>query len=178
MSQTQISNRYAKALFELAQEENSLYPVYISLQEIGSFLKKNEDFKKFIHNPLFSIEERTRIIKRTFNDKVPKLVSKFLLYLNLKNRLNILGDIAESIDELFLEKNNQMRVALETPFSLQDDQKQNIQRKLNRKYQKEISLEGQTKPELLGGFRLLAAGTLYDGSIKSQLEQFRQKVSV
>ncbi len=177
MSQTETAHRYAKALFALSEEEDSLYPVYISFQEIGAILKERNELKVFIQNPLFSREERAPILQRTFDGKVPKLLLKFFMFLNEKNRLNILGHICESFDELYLEKNNQMKGALETSFSLQEDQKQGIQQKLHRNFQKEVFLDCQIKPELLGGFRLLVAGMLFDGSVKSRLEQFRQKVS-
>lgn len=178
MSQSTITYRYAKALFELAQESNALVPVYVSLQEINALLKEKAEFRTFIHNPLLSLEEREQIIERVFKDKIPGLLYKFLTFLNFKKRFDILGDLFDSFDELYLEKNNQMRASLQTPFTLQDDQKQNIQRKLSKKYNKEINLECEIKPELLGGFRLLAAGTLFDGSVKSELDEFRQKVSV
>lgn len=178
MSQTQIANRYAKALFILAHEESSLDSIYFSLQDLGVLLKENLELRSFIYNPLFSPEQRAHIIQRVFDNKAPKLLFKFLMFLNLKKRLNIIHAIVDSFDELYLEQNNQMRVDLQTSLNLQDDQKQNIERALNNKYNKEISLNCHIKPELLGGFRLLAGGTLFDGSIKSQLEQFRQKVLV
>jgi F-type H+-transporting ATPase subunit delta len=177
MSQSSITMRYAQALFDLAEKENSVHPVYVSLQEMNALTHK-EEFRIFIHNPLLSVEERSKIIDNVFKSNVPALVYKFLLFLNFKGRINLLSGIFESFDELFLAKNNQMRVELQTPYALKDDQKQSIEEKLKQKYHKEILLESQEKPELLGGFRLLAAGTLFDGTIKNQLEQFRQKVLV
>jgi F-type H+-transporting ATPase subunit delta len=176
MSQRQITDRYAKALFDLAEEENSLYPVYVSLQEITTILKEKKDLYVFIHNPLLSLEERASILTKVFENKIPGLLLKFLLFMNVKNRLNTLADVFDSLDVLFLEKNNQIRADLQTPYAISDDQKENIQRKLNKKYHKEITLDSHVNPDLLGGFRLLAEGTLYDGTIKTQLEQFRQKV--
>ena len=178
MSYALIAHRYAQALFDLAEGENSLYPVYISLQEIGKIIHEREEFRAFIHNPLLSLPERTKIIQSIFENKVPKLLYKFLLFLNAKDRLNVLSEVSESFDQLYLEKNNQMRGALETAFMLEETQKHNVQKKLGEKYKKEISLDSQVKKDLLGGFRLLVAGMLFDSSIKSQLEQFRQKVSL
>ena len=178
MSQFIVSNRYAQALFELSEKEGAVYPVYISMQEIGTLLKEKNDFKVFIQNPLLTLEERVQVIKSVFQNRIPKILYTFLLFLNVKDRLNILADIVECFDEIYLEKNNKMRASLETAFELHKEQVSSIEKKLNEKYKKEISLDCQVKPELLGGFRLLAEGTLYDGTIKTQLEQFRQKVLV
>lgn len=176
MIQAQIAYRYAQALFDLASQEDALDSVYTFLQDISKLLKEGVEFRTFIHNPLLSLEERGFLIQSMFENKIPKLLYRFLLFLNLKDRLNILGEIYESFDELYLEKNHQMRASLETAFALEEGQKHHIQQKLGQKYNKEISLDYQIKKGLLGGFRLLAAGMLFDSSIKSQLEEFRQKV--
>jgi len=173
-----IAYPYSKALFSLACEEDVLYPVYVSLQEINKLLKEKEEVKILVLNPLLLIDEREQIIKHVFENKIPKLLYKFLMLLNQKNRLYILGSVFEIFDELFLEKNNQMRCSLEVSLPLPEDQNQNLRQKLNRKYHKEFFLDVAIKPELLGGFRLQVAGMLFDSSIKSQLEQFRQKVSI
>ena len=177
MSDTIIANRYAKALFELADQTSFLDPVYVSLREIGALLKDQEDFKTFVYNPLLSLEERRAIIEKVFQNRIPKLLYTFLLFLNTKERLDILADVVICFDEFYLEKNNQIRGFLETAFALQESQIENIQQKLSQKYNKKVSLEHKLKGELLGGFRLLTNGILFDSSIKSQLEQFRQKYS-
>ena len=174
----QIAQRYARALFELSVEENILYPVYISLQEINTILKEKKEFSMFIDNPLLSLDVRGKIIQGMFEGKIPKLLFKFLLFINLKKRLYLLRDIFESFDELYLEKNNQIKAHLQTAYELEETQKNSIKSSLSHKYNKEINLQVQTKSELLGGFRFLALGMLFDSSIKSQLEQFRQKVHV
>ncbi len=176
MSQTQIAHRYAQALFDLASPEDSFQETHVSLQEIAKLLNRGDEFKIFIHNPLLSLVERGHVIQRVFENKTPPLLYKFLLFLNVKNRLNTLGEVCESFDELYLEKNHQMRASMETAFALEDAQKQNIRQKLGQKFNKETSLDCYIKKDLLGGFRLLAAGMLFDSSIKSQLEEFKQKV--
>lgn len=176
MSQHQIAGRYAKALFDLAETENVLYPVYVSLREITALIKDNADMKVFIHNPLLSAEEKEHVIRKVFENRIPELLFKFLLFLNVKGRLALLVPITEAFDLLHLEKNSQVRVTLQTPYALDDQQADAIRAKLSQRYKREVSLESHVKPELLGGFRLFAEGYLYDGSIKTQLEQFRQKV--
>lgn len=174
----QITDRYAKALFDLAQEENVLYPVYVSLRELSDLIKSSDELRLLLRNPLLSVDEKAGIIQRVFERQLPELLLKFLLFLNFKGRLNALAEVAGSFDALYLEKNNQVRVGLQTPYALDQEQAEMIKLKLNQICRKEVTLDVEIKPELLGGFRLLAEGTLYDGTIKTQLEQFRQKVSV
>ncbi len=172
----EIARRYAQTLFDLAKQENALEAIHVAFQGLGQILKNKEEFRIFIHNPLLSIEERSSILKHIFDNRIPPLLYKFLLFINLKNRLNILGNIFESFDQLCLEEHNQVRALLETAFDLEESQKENMRQRLGQRYHKKILLDTHLKQELLGGFRFLVQGILYDSSIKSQLEEFRQKV--
>ena len=88
MSQT--ADRYAKALFELAKEQNNLEAVQDSMTEIRGLIVDLEDFRQFLSNPLLSYEERCAILKALFEGKIPELAFRFLLFITYKNRLDIL----------------------------------------------------------------------------------------
>lgn len=173
-----IARRYAHTLLDLAQQENVLEAVYVSIQEMGQILKQKEEFRIFIRNPLLSAEERRHVIKHIFENRIPPLLYKFLLFINLKNRLSILSNISESFDQLYLKKHGQIRALLEVALDIEESQKENIQHKLTTKYHKQILLNTQLRGELLGGFRFVTQGILYDSSIKSQLEEIRQKILI
>ena len=77
MSQT--ADRYAKALFDTAQEQNNLEAVQAALTDIASLMVDLKDFRRFLSNPLFSFEERGAILKALFEGKIPDVVYRFLI---------------------------------------------------------------------------------------------------
>ena len=176
MSEELIAYRYSKVLFDLSEQQNVLEEVHVYLEYIAKFLVNNEDFITLTKNPLLLSQDRERILKAIFDNKVPKTLMTFLLFLNFKNRLNYLADIIKAFHDFYLEKNNQMNASFESAFAIKDDQVKTIQQKLSDKFKKSISIDYKVKDNLLGGFRLFVAGLLFDSTIKSQLQQFKQKV--
>jgi F-type H+-transporting ATPase subunit delta len=71
MSQT--ADRYATALFELAQEQKNLEAVQKSLVDLKKIIEASEDFRAFLSNPLLSYDECRTVLKALFEGKVPGL---------------------------------------------------------------------------------------------------------
>ncbi len=176
MSQSQISMRYARALFALAKESSNVDEVYASMQAIGSLLQEVPTFNEFTHNPILSAQEREKVLKALFAGKVPSLVERFLLFISQRSRLNVLAGMVEAFDELYLGSMNRLRANVQTALPMEPVQKDRMTQQLGRKYSKEIAAQWQIRKDILGGFRILIAGKLHDYSFVSQLEEYKQKV--
>ncbi len=173
MSQT--ADRYSKALFELAQEQGNLEAVQNSLSDIRKLIIDLNDFRQFLSNPLLSYEERCAVLKTLFEGKVPDIAYRFLLFITYKSRLNILKDIIESFDRMYLSHTHQMRVYVKTALPVKDEDKALINQHLHDKFRQEIIANWNLDPSLIGGFRIFAQGKLYDYSFKNQLDHFFQQ---
>ncbi len=172
MSQT--ADRYSKALFELAQEQNNLEAVQGVLAEMGNLINNLEDFRQFLSNPLLSYEERCAVLKALFKGKIPELAFRFLLFITYKSRLNILKDIIDSFDGMYLSGTHQMRVLVKTALPIKDEDKAFINQHLRDKFHQQMITRWILDPSLIGGFRIFAQGNIYDYSFKNQLNGFLQ----
>jgi len=175
MSQT--ADRYSKALFELAQEQNILEAVQATMSDIRKFIINLADFRQFLSNPLLSYEERCVILKALFEGKVPDIFYRFLIFITYKGRLNILKEICESFDSMYLVQTHQMRVYVKTALPIRDEDKTAINQHLKDKFQQQMITRWTLDPSLIGGFRIFAQGKLYDYSFKSQLSHFSQTIT-
>ncbi len=173
MSQT--ANRYAKALFDTVQEQNNLEIAQAALTHIASLMVDLKDFRWFLRNPLFSFEERGAILKALFEGKIPDVVYRFLLFIMHKNRLNMLQEIIESFDGLYLSSTHQLRALVKTAFPLKEGDKIFINQHLQDKFHQRMITRWDLEPSLLGGFRIYAQGQVYDYSFKNQLNGFLQQ---
>ena len=176
MSEIQISRRYARGLFELAQTKGCVDDVYTALNGLGQVVRQVQSFREFIHNPLLSVEERNKVLANVFEGKVPDLVKLFLLFISFKNRLDLLQEIIEAFDDLYLREHKRARALVVSALPLDEAQKERIRRQLGQKYAKEIVTDWQIKTEILGGFRIFIEGKLHDYSFTSQLEEFKTRV--
>ena len=173
MSQT--ATRYAQALFDTACEQNDLEAVHTALTSLESLMLSLEDFQRFLGNPLFSFEERSAILKTLFEKKIPDIVYKFLLFITYKNRLKILKDIIEAFDSLYLSGTDQLRALIATALPVKEEDKTFINACLQDKFNRHMVTQWDLDPSLLGGFRILTQGRVYDYSFKSQLNHFIQQ---
>ena len=170
-------NRYAKALFQLSQEQNSLDDIHASLKDIDRMIDALAEFREFLVNPLLSFPEREQILNALFKGKTPDLVLRFLLFISYKNRISRLKEIIDAFDELYLAVHNQTRAVVQTALPLSDDDKKTIDIRLQEKLHQQVLTQWQVTPDIIGGFRIFAKGLLYDYSFKSQLNNFRQSIT-
>ena len=173
MSQTE--DRYAKALFEIAQEQKNIEAVQNTMTDIRNIILKSEDFRAFLTNPLLTYEERCTVIKTLFQGKVPDILYRFLLFITYKSRLPILKSIIESFDSLYLLSTRQIRAYVKTAMLITEEDKAFINQRLNDKFQHNMITRWTLDPSLIGGFRIFAQDKIYDYSFKNQLSHFYQQ---
>lgn len=176
MSVSQLSDRYAKSLYSLAVDQQQVDDVNTALANLGQTIFQSADLRDFLNNPLLSEQERGKVLKALFAGKVPALLERFLFFINDKNRLNILADIIESFDALYLKAHNRVRAQIQMALPLEISVRDAIIKQLSKKYGKEVIAEWQIRKEILGGFRILIEGRLLDYSFTNQLEQYREQV--
>lgn len=170
MSQT--ADRYAKALFESAQEQNNLEAVEERMTDIKKLIVNLKDFRDFLGNPLLAFEEQSKVLKALFEGKIPELCLRFLLFITYKSRLNILKDIIESFDSLYLSSTHQMRAIVKTALPVKNEDKAFINQHLQDKFHQRLITQWMVDPSLIGGFRIFAQDKIYDYSFKNQLDHF------
>jgi F-type H+-transporting ATPase subunit delta len=175
MSQT--ADRYAKALYELAKENNSLEAVESTMSEIRNLIVQGQDFRQFLSNPLLSYEERCAVLKAIFEGKVSELTLKFLLFITYKGRLDILKDIIQSFDNLYLISTNQVRAYVTTATVLDKEERVLINQHLCEKFQHNMLTRWKEDASIIGGFRIFIQGKIYDYSFKSQLNHYYQQTT-
>lgn len=171
------ANRYAQAFFDLAQEQNDLEAGHAALTHVRSLILELKDLRQFLINPLFSFEERRAILRSLFEGKIPDMAYKFLLFVTYKNRLNILENIIEAFDGLYLSQTHQLRADVKTAFPLKEEDKALINQHLQDKFHQHMVTRWDLDPSLLGGFRIYVQGQIYDYSFKSQLNHFLQQTA-
>jgi F0F1-type ATP synthase delta subunit len=97
-----------------------------------------------------------------------------LVFITLKGRLSILGNVIGSFDSMYLESTHQMRTQVKTAFEMKDKDKKFIDKVLQDKFHQKVMTNWTIDPSLIGGFRIFAQGKLYDYSFKDQLDSFLQ----
>ena len=107
------SNRYALALFELAQEESQLDRIEKEAEEFRKLINKNHDINFLVKNPLIGKKEQVTSIKKILQiSNFSKLFQNFIELITTKRRLFFIEKILDSFENLKISKKGEIKANL------------------------------------------------------------------
>ncbi|MCK4535029.1 MAG: ATP synthase F1 subunit delta [Syntrophobacterales bacterium] len=169
-----IAKRYARALFDIAQKEDKIELIYGELKGFSSILKESGDLSEFFANPVFDNSDKSAVIGDIL-DKIgmSTTTSNFLMLLVDKRRVDILEQIEECYQRYMDDVLNKVRVGVKTAFPLSSELSARIKKQMEGLTGKNVEMVIYEDPSLLGGVVIGVGDTLYDGSVKAQLNNIR-----
>jgi F-type H+-transporting ATPase subunit delta len=169
-----ISKRYARAFFEIAAEEKKLEQFYNELKQFSSIITQDKNLHQFLANPVFEQASKKEVVEKIISKlQLSAMTVNFLKLLVDKKRIEILSDIESCYRQLMDEALKKVRVHLKTAFPLSPELQAFISSSLEKTTGKQVEITIEKDPTLLGGVVIGVGDTLYDGSIKNQLNNMR-----
>lgn len=99
-----VSDSYAKALVELADEKNTLEQVHSDVDAIAALVKENKKFADLMYNPIVEADKKKAVIQEISKGAgFQKYTTNFLKLLVEKDRVNLLNEICESFEEQYCQ---------------------------------------------------------------------------
>lgn len=171
-----VEKRYAHALFGLAKEKKALDSVHQDMQTIHSAINQSIELKSCLENPIFPPEVKTKILEKIFKKHLQPLSYNFVLFLQEKGRLYILPKISDAFEQFYLEDQSIIKIKISSTTELTKTQLSSVSHHLKLKFRKEIDTTVEIDPTLVGGIRIQVEDTIYDYSIRTQLQTFKEKL--
>ena len=169
-----ISKRYARAFFDIASEEKQLERYYNELNQFALIIAQNKALGEFLANPVFEQESKKGVVENIIGKlQLSGMTVNFLKLLVDKKRIDVLRDIVFFYRQLMDESLKKVRVNLKTAFPLSREMQDYIISNLEKVTGRKVEVSVEKDPGLLGGIVIGVGDTLYDGSIKSQLNNMR-----
>ena len=172
---TETSERYALALFELANENSELEKVENNIKELLRIYEINEELENFIKNPTHPIVSQLQVIQKiskTMN--FPKTLNNFLSILVTKRRIFFLKKIIKSFLKLSSQKKGELTASLISSKDLSEDEIKNISLELSKSTRTPISFNHSVDKDLIGGVKIQIGSLMIDTSIKNKLKKYEQ----
>jgi len=176
MIEGSLSRRYAKALFQLAQEEEREEEVG---QEIERFVAAytSPSLMKVLNNPAFGVRNRRNIVVRVAQAlELSQLVVHFLSLLLERDRLSMLPSIVSRYRRLLDEVKGRVEAGVVCAAPLERVMLEKVRAALKGISGKEVVLREETDPGLIGGVVVQLEGRIYDGSVRAQLEMMKRRI--
>jgi F-type H+-transporting ATPase subunit delta len=172
-----IARRYAKALFGLAVETGRVEAWAKSLESLREAVETSPDLRDVLSNPVYSKEQRRAIIEKLAAalalDPEP---SHLLFLLGDRNRLGYLAAIVATFRDLADQHLGRLRATVTSAVKLDDLAAQAIAEKLSQATKAKVLLDRVVDPALLGGVVAQVGSLVYDGSVRTQLEDLRKQL--
>jgi len=177
MSNRTSAARYARALFEVAQQESDIQKVQQDLDAVVATIAEHPELGRVFESRTLDDGARRNIIVAVgerLGVAVP--VRKLLGLLADRRRLELLPDLAAVYTEHLLAFQNVLQAEVATAAPLGADQAAALQQSLAAATGKEIIMQLTVDPALLGGVVTRVGSTVYDGSVRTQLKKMRDQL--
>jgi F-type H+-transporting ATPase subunit delta len=171
-----LARRYAKALYHLAAESGREEEV---TQELGRFAAAyaGSELASVLNNPAFGLADRKAVVARTAAGLgVSSLPLHFLSLLLERRRLAFLAVILVHYRRLLNDAKGRVDARVVTARALDDGEREGFRAALREITGKEVLLEAQEDPELIGGAVVYLEGMIYDGSVQTLIAKMRERI--
>jgi F-type H+-transporting ATPase subunit delta len=175
MSNTRVARRYAEAIVELAEERKQVDRVAEDFGLLRRIIAESRDFASFLRSPIISKEKKGSVLTTLFASRLGALTMDFLRLLTDKNREGVLGQITEEFVRLRDERLGIVNVDVRAVLELTKEQRGALERRFEEITRKKVLITVSLDKQLQGGFVAKVGDTVFDGSVRHQLELLRER---
>jgi len=172
MSSGSLARRYAKALMEIGNEDGSYQRIGQDVSAMAKAISSSSELTDLLSNPVFPGADRKRIILSILEQiGASKTVTNFSNLLLDRDRLDILPAISRELAAMINKKSGQVTASVRSALALTTAQQSELKAVLEQISGKKVLLELQEDAALLGGVVAKMGDFVYDGSIRTQLQE-------
>ncbi|MGN6567014.1 MAG: ATP synthase F1 subunit delta [Flavipsychrobacter sp.] len=177
MQNPRLASRYAKSLFDLATEKNSLEDALKDMQLLISICSHSSDFTAMLRSPIVKADKKMHIVDAILKGQIHAITQAFVHLLISKGREANLPEIATAFVSQYKEMKKIKTVKLTTAVPVNENVKVSIMAKIAAGLQgSTVELATDVNPELIGGFVLEMEDKLFDASVRRELNNIKAKL--
>lgn len=175
MNESQISVRYAKALFLSASEQQLLDPVYRDMEVLSSTCELKE-FQYMLQVPTLRPSQKIKLLGDIFEQQLSR-ISLSMINLVVKNkRESYLPGIARYFKDLYRREKGVRTAALVTAQAIDEAAMESIRALIQKTYDSDVEFTASVDSEVIGGFVLTIEDMRYDASVASNLRKLKNQL--
>jgi F-type H+-transporting ATPase subunit delta len=176
MAESRAAIRYAKAILEIAQDNNNADKVLADMNSVALSVKESQELKDFLDNPVVNGQVKLVALTEIFASAQNETKGLFQLLLANK-RFEILPSIARQFVSLYNEANGIELAVVTTAVPLSSDLEVKVLAKVREFSNKQVTLTNVVDPSIIGGFVLRMGDKQYNASVANRLQQLKREFS-
>lgn len=167
-----LAQRYAAALFELAEGEKSLDRIAGELRLLAGMIDESDDLKRLIRSPVISRDDQQRGMTGVLEAAgIGPLVQKFTGLVARNRRLFALPDMIAAYQRMMADRRGETNAEVVAAKALSPAQMSAIQAILKKAVGTEVTLTSRVDPQLLGGLVVKVGSRMVDFSLSTKLKR-------
>jgi F-type H+-transporting ATPase subunit delta len=172
------SLQYANALADIAIAQGAAEPAQKQLADFGAGYSESAELRTFLASPAVTIEAKHGVIEKIVARLgASKIIRNFLFLIADNRRTAILPEIVEAFQEVVRQRQGLAEAEVSSAVELNGAQKAELAKTLERITGKKIETKYSLDPALLGGAVVRVGDTIYDGSLRSRLNEMRARLA-
>jgi F-type H+-transporting ATPase subunit delta len=176
MNDSKITVRYAKALFGLARENNSLDAVRQDMELLYQCILEIPDLQFVIQSPVIKVSEKVQLFGETFRNTFSPLTLSFINLALEKRREEYLVNIARYFLRLLKNEQGIQPAELVTAVPVDENLRKSLVQFITRRFSTQIELHETVNESLIGGFILRVGDQQLDASLSSKLARIKSSL--
>ena len=160
---------YASSLFNVSSEAETLNQL-----QIASVLLKEKSVFNFFSSPSIEFKEKKHLLAEAFKDS-PPFFKNFLFLLVERKLLSLFSEMQEAFQNLLNQKQNKVQGEIFSVRKLDSKEKEDLKKSLASFFKKEITLQENQDPSLVGGLYVRAGEYVFNDTLSFHLKNFKVK---
>jgi F-type H+-transporting ATPase subunit delta len=178
MRSSAAARRYARALFALAEETSAVDRVRGELASMAGLFESERSLHEALFRPLHPVAER-RAVLRSLCERLSlaAIVRNFFAYVIDQRRLIDFEAIRAEFEQLADAAAGRLKARVTAAAPLAAAQRERLQHALAARTGRTVELDVTIDPSLIGGVVASVGNVVFDGSLRTQLDQLRDNLS-
>jgi F-type H+-transporting ATPase subunit delta len=169
-----LADRYAAALYDLADEQGELDQTVEQASALGRVIDDNADFRRLLETPLIDIKQSISAARAVLQAQgFSPTIIRFVCVIAANRRLIQLRAILAAFAGLVARKRGVVAAQVVSAHPLTLPQREAVRARLIEAGYGNVDIHEQVDPSLLGGLVVKIGARLYDNTIKSRLQRLQ-----
>ncbi len=169
-----VAGRYANALFELADEANSLPAVEADLDRFAAMIADSADLARLVRSPVFAADEQARAVGAVLDKaEIGALTGNFIRVVAGNRRLFAMPDVIAAFRKLMAARRGEVAAEVVSAEPLSERHVAALKEALKASIGKDVALNTAVDPALIGGLIVKVGSRMIDGSLKTKLNSLK-----
>jgi len=176
MRDATIARNYAETLFALGTKAEDIGGWGKTITELATAVEQNPTLRLFLESPRISAAEKTRVLGQAFQDRLPRLMVRFLQTLVKHRRQMLIPEIAREYHDILDAAEGRMHARVTLARESSEADVRAIGAQLSKLFGKDVIPHLAIDPSILGGVVVNVGDTVLDGSVRKRLGTLRRRM--